>query len=61
MESTYDRILEKTDSKGPIMKKLAKRALMWVVYAERPLSLKELVLAVAIENRVESATEVKSY
>ncbi|KAI5839052.1 ankyrin repeat-containing domain protein [Morchella snyderi] len=49
MNSTYIRILEKIDKQIPARRKIAKRTLMWVVNAGRPLKLRELALAVSID------------
>lgn len=61
MHGTYIRILEKIDKQRPAMRTLAKRALLWVVAAGRPLTLKELEKAVAIEPTTTSYADLKSY
>ncbi|KAL0632593.1 hypothetical protein Q9L58_008524 [Maublancomyces gigas] len=61
MESTYTQILQTIEEKVPATKALAKRVLMWVVCAKRPLSLEELILAVAIEKDLEMTADMKEY
>ncbi|KAL0631967.1 hypothetical protein Q9L58_009170 [Maublancomyces gigas] len=60
MASTYTRIVQKINEQVPAMKVLAKRALLWVICAGRPLSLEELVIAVAIELDLENTTDLKA-
>ncbi|KAK0130384.1 hypothetical protein ONS96_000905 [Cadophora gregata f. sp. sojae] len=47
--STYDRILQKIEQKSPALQELARKALMWVMYAKRSMRIKELVDALAIQ------------
>lgn len=61
MHGTYLRILEKIDYQRPAMRTLAKRALLWVMAAGRPLTLEELGKAVAIEPTTKHYTELKLF
>ncbi|KAI1560042.1 Ankyrin repeat protein [Pyrenophora tritici-repentis] len=45
---TYVRILERIEAQSPYMRDLALKCLAWTVYARRPLSTRELQLALAI-------------
>lgn len=49
MTGTYRRILDIIDRQPLAMRVIAKRALTWVITAQRPLSPNELSIAVAIE------------
>lgn len=60
MSATYHRILENINKQSPAMIALAKRALLWVFTASRPLSVEELAAAVAIETTTESYYDMKS-
>lgn len=48
MHGTYIRILRLIGQQHKSLKEVVRRVLMWVVSAERPLSLEELAVAVAI-------------
>jgi ankyrin repeat protein len=58
LDRTYDRILQQIKQHPPALRELARRCLMWVFYAARPLDIKELLEAVQIE---ESAGKRKKY
>lgn len=50
MPDTYVRILERIEVQTPYMKDLAINCLAWILYARRPLSTRELQLALAINS-----------
>lgn len=54
MGTTYDYCFKKIEAEIPTLRKLAKRALTWVLFAARPLSVGELVHAIIIEESMES-------
>lgn len=56
MGTTYDYCFKKIEAEASALRKLAKRALTWVLFAARPLSLGELVHAIIIEESMESKT-----
>ena len=49
LHQTYARVLRQIKQKPESLQLLARKYLMWVFYAERPLSMTELQIAVAIE------------
>ncbi|KAI5782081.1 hypothetical protein DFH27DRAFT_579715 [Peziza echinospora] len=49
LDATYDNALERISSQGPRRLGLAKTILMWITYAVRPLSMKELQHALAVK------------
>ena len=49
LHETYARVLCQTKKKLETLQNLARKCLMWVFYAQRPLSMRELEIAVAIE------------
>ena len=57
---TYARILCEMKKKPMTLQSLARKCLMWVFYAQRPLSMTELQVAVAIE-RPPSKTATAKY
>lgn len=61
MESTYTRIVQTINEQVPATRALAKRTLMWIFCAGRPLTLDELVVAVAIELDTENNNNIKKY
>lgn len=61
MSDTYLRILTKIEKQTPAMRILAKRALLWVMTAARPLKLKELITAVAIEPTSRCLADMKKF
>ncbi|KAL5315085.1 hypothetical protein ACEPPN_017736 [Leptodophora sp. 'Broadleaf-Isolate-01'] len=58
---TYDRILQRIEQRPPKQQELARKALMWVFYAKRPLEPQELVHALAIQNGMTQIKELKDY
>jgi ankyrin repeat protein len=57
---TYDRILERITKEQPDnLQELARRILMWILYAERPLHIDELIEAVAIDTGVSTHDGLK--
>jgi ankyrin repeat domain-containing protein 50 len=50
LDKTYQRIINQIDQQDHHLQVLAQKTLMWVFYAKRPLSIKELVDAIAIDN-----------
>lgn len=49
LHGTYARALRQIKTKPETLQHLARKCLMWVFYAQRPLSMEELQIAVAIE------------
>jgi hypothetical protein len=47
LDATYIRMLDQIDSQPEYMRKLALKCFMWVMYAQRPLTTKELQHALA--------------
>ncbi|KAI5839056.1 ankyrin repeat-containing domain protein [Morchella snyderi] len=58
MHDTYDRILKRINQQAEATRKLAHRALAWVITAKRPLTIEELVLAVAVEPTTKCCEEL---
>lgn len=58
IDRTYDRIVDLINKKPKPQRELARRALLWIAYAQRPLSLRELTAAVAIES---DTTSLKAF
>ena len=48
MDETYDEAMERIERQDDNCKQLAKRVLSWIIYAVRPLSVKELQHALAV-------------
>lgn len=48
LDQTYDRILQKIDGQTRSLRTLAQHSILWIVYTQRPLRVKELIDAVAI-------------
>lgn len=46
---TYDQAMERIKAQSPENRELAKRILMWIVHAERPLHVTEITVALAVE------------
>ena len=61
LDATYDRILEQIDRQPKALRCLAQKALMWVLYATRPLGHEELIEAVAIEQTCATVDDLDSY
>ncbi|KAH7389091.1 hypothetical protein BKA64DRAFT_711194 [Cadophora sp. MPI-SDFR-AT-0126] len=57
--ATYDRILQKIDKKTPALRELARKTLMWIIYAKRPLNVEELVDALAIQEGMTQYQELR--
>lgn len=60
MDQTYERIVDLINQKPKPQRELARRALMWISYAQRPLRLEELLFAVAMETNAKSDEELRS-
>ncbi|KAH7319047.1 hypothetical protein BKA65DRAFT_556477 [Rhexocercosporidium sp. MPI-PUGE-AT-0058] len=56
---TYDLILQRIEQRPPKQQELARKALMWVLYAKRPLHSEELVHALAIREGITQIEELK--
>ena len=54
MEETYERIIEMQNKRPRAHRNLARKVLMWIAYAQRPLDITELASAVAIEKDTRS-------
>jgi hypothetical protein len=50
LDKTYERIVDQIEKQEPQLQLLAQKILTWVFYATRPLSIEELVDAVAIDD-----------
>ena len=48
MDGTYDEAMERVERQDDGRKQLARRVLSWIIYAVRPLSVKELQHALAV-------------
>ncbi|KAI5843119.1 ankyrin repeat-containing domain protein [Morchella snyderi] len=59
MHDTYGRILKRINEQTEATRNLAHRALAWVITAKRPLTIRELVLAVALESTTKSCQELE--
>lgn len=60
MDRTYDRIIDRINNSPKPQRELARRALMWIAYAKRPLSESELTCAIAMESNTRSVEELDS-
>ena len=60
MEQTYERIIRLIQGKPKPQRILARKVLMWILYAKRPLLLGELIYAVAMEYDTKSTTKLES-
>ena len=60
MDATYERILDTIKAKSRAQYELARRILIWIVYARRPLSIDELACVVSIETDTENLEDLKS-
>lgn len=49
MTATYDRIMKVINDQNDATKKLAHRALAWIITAKRPLTIEELLFAVSLK------------
>lgn len=58
MDGTYERIIDLINKKP--QHELARRVLLWIMYAQRPLTETELTYAVAMETSTRSEDDVKS-
>jgi len=56
LDATYLRILQQMNAQARPMRNLAIRALTWVFYADRPLSVEEFIEAIAIDSTVDPAS-----
>ncbi|KAL9118053.1 MAG: hypothetical protein Q9187_005406, partial [Circinaria calcarea] len=61
LEATYQRLLGRISRQPKALKSLARKALMCVLYAIRPLEPEELVEAVAFEKSSSSGDSLKEY
>ncbi|KAL9108612.1 MAG: hypothetical protein Q9187_008271 [Circinaria calcarea] len=61
LEATYQRLLKQISRQPKALKSLARKAMMCVLYAIRPLEPKELVEAVAFEKSSSSGDNPKEY
>jgi hypothetical protein len=59
LDETYNRIVRQIEHRKPEMKDLAVRALMWVLYAKRPLSATELQHALATKRAFPTKRHIK--
>ncbi|KAL5083750.1 hypothetical protein Trisim1_000954 [Trichoderma cf. simile WF8] len=57
LDVTYERAMERIETQGDIVQKLAKKVFCWLIYARRVLSVAELQHAVAIEPKTKQLNE----
>jgi ankyrin repeat protein len=57
---TYDRILDRINQQPPKLREVARKALMWVLYALRPLQPLELREAIAIEPSMKTHKDLRT-
>ena len=60
MDATYERILDIIDKKPPAQRELARKALLFVAYARKPVSIDVLALAIAVKDRTQSLEALRS-
>ena len=60
MDATYERILDTIKAKSRAQYELARRIIIWIVYARRPLSIDELALFISIETDTEDLEDLRS-
>ena len=60
MDATYERILNTINEKPRPKRELARKTLMWIAYARRPLSINELAYAISIEIDTKNLEDLKS-
>ena len=60
MDATYERILQMISAKPRAQRELARRALVWIAYARKPLSIRDLAFAISIEMDTKSLEDLKS-
>ncbi|KAF3010908.1 hypothetical protein E8E13_009917 [Curvularia kusanoi] len=60
LPDTYVRILERIETQGSYMRDLALNCLAWILYARRPLSTRELQLALAINPNCKVGQDLKT-
>ncbi|KAK0765065.1 hypothetical protein N5P37_002542 [Trichoderma harzianum] len=57
LDVTYERAMERIETQGDAVQKLAKKVLCWLIYAKRVLSVAELQHAVAVEPNTKQLDE----
>ncbi|OPB36500.1 hypothetical protein A0O28_0055790 [Trichoderma guizhouense] len=57
LDVTYERAMERIETQGDAVQKLAKKVLCWLIYAKRVLSVAELQHAVAVEPKTKQLNE----
>lgn len=60
MDATYKRILKAINKKPQPQRKLARRTLIWVAYARRPLPIEGLAVAISTEMYMDSLEDLES-
>ena len=60
MDATYERILNTINEKPRPKRELARKTLMWIAYARRPLSINELAYAISIEIDTKTLEDLES-
>jgi ankyrin repeat protein len=60
LDETYIRIVRQIEEQSDYMRDLALRALMWILYAKRPLSTEELQHALATDRAYQSNADINS-
>ena len=60
MDATYERILNTINEKPRPKRELARKTLMWIAYARRPLSIDELAYAISIEIDTKNLEDLES-
>ncbi|KAH0544336.1 hypothetical protein FGG08_001477 [Glutinoglossum americanum] len=61
LDHTYGRALQRICQQTTALRELAKRCFIWVLYAERPLHIKELLEAVQIEESAGKREDLTRY
>jgi hypothetical protein len=58
LDETYIRIVQRIEHRMPAMRDLALKALMWILYAKRPLTTVEFQYALATERAFRTKTDI---
>ena len=60
MDATYERILDTINAKPRAQRELARKILIWIAYARRPLSIEDLAYAISIDTDTKSLKDLES-
>src|SRR5436190_24232316 len=61
LDRTYARILQQIQQRPTALRELARRCLVWVIYAARPLHINELLEAARITESAEKRSKFPRY